>query len=195
MRRKRGLSKITMSWTKKKNHPLMEPRETDLLVKYARRCKIHFVEIGTYKGGASSLISKCLSDDVKLTTIDIFRKASKASISQPLREIIPTYEEAKRTIEEQGDVSKVEIVKGNSWRIGKNWKGEIDILFIDGDHSYEGVKKDFINWEPHVVKGGYILMHDANFKGVKKMMKEISKSSRFSFKERVCELVVIKKMN
>jgi predicted O-methyltransferase YrrM len=192
---KPSASKVAMSWTKKKNPPLMEPIETDLLIKYVKKCKIHFVEIGTYKGGSTSIISKYLPNDVHLTTIDIFKKASEISISQPIKEKLPTYEEAKKTIEEQGNISKVEIIKGNSWKIAKNWKRKIDILFIDGDHSYEGVKRDFSNWEPYLVRGGYILMHDVNFKGVKKFIKEILKNPRFFFKERAGQLAVIKKLN
>jgi cephalosporin hydroxylase len=37
---------------------------------------------------------------------------------------------------------------------------EIDVLFIDGDHSYEGVKKDFEMYSPLVKKGGIIAFHD-----------------------------------
>jgi len=36
----------------------------------------------------------------------------------------------------------------------------IDFLFIDGDHSYEGVKMDFEMYSPLVRKGGIIAFHD-----------------------------------
>ncbi len=36
----------------------------------------------------------------------------------------------------------------------------IDVLFIDGDHSYAGVKADFELWAPLVRSGGWILFHD-----------------------------------
>jgi hypothetical protein len=32
--------------------------------------------------------------------------------------------------------------------------------FIDGDHNYEQVQKDFYNLLPHIVDDGYILLHD-----------------------------------
>lgn len=37
---------------------------------------------------------------------------------------------------------------------------KLDILFIDADHSYEGVKKDFEMYSPLVRKGGIIAFHD-----------------------------------
>jgi cephalosporin hydroxylase len=35
-----------------------------------------------------------------------------------------------------------------------------DVLIIDGDHSYAGVKSDFVNFAPMVKRGGYILIDD-----------------------------------
>lgn len=37
-----------------------------------------------------------------------------------------------------------------------------DVLFIDGDHSYEGVKHDWENYAPMLGKGGLLVMHDVN---------------------------------
>ncbi|MCS7366302.1 MAG: class I SAM-dependent methyltransferase [archaeon YNP-WB-062] len=36
----------------------------------------------------------------------------------------------------------------------------MDFLFIDGDHTYEGVKKDFEMYSPLVRGGGIIAFHD-----------------------------------
>jgi predicted O-methyltransferase YrrM len=37
---------------------------------------------------------------------------------------------------------------------------KLDFLFIDGDHTYEGVKKDFEMYQEFVRDGGYIAFHD-----------------------------------
>jgi hypothetical protein len=37
---------------------------------------------------------------------------------------------------------------------------QLDYLFIDGDHRYEGVRRDFLLYAPHVRKGGMIAFHD-----------------------------------
>lgn len=51
----------------------------------------------------------------------------------------------------------------------------IQVLFIDGDHSYEGVKTDCENLFPLLAPGGYVGFHDHNnvaFSGVKKAAEE-----------------------
>ena len=39
-------------------------------------------------------------------------------------------------------------------------EGELDFLFIDGDHTYEGVKKDYEDYKKYVKDGGWIGFHD-----------------------------------
>jgi predicted O-methyltransferase YrrM len=62
---------------------------------------------------------------------------------------------------------------------------EIDFLFIDGDHTYEGVKQDFEMYSPLVADDGLIGLHDIahpfNDKDsspydVKRFWKEVSKN-------------------
>lgn len=57
-------------------------------------------------------------------------------------------------------------IKGYSTEVAKDWKEEIDLLFIDGDHG-EGIltapTDDFFAWEKFVKKGGIIMMHDYHF--------------------------------
>jgi len=36
----------------------------------------------------------------------------------------------------------------------------IDMLFIDADHNYESVKKDFIKFEKKLLPGGVVMFHD-----------------------------------
>ena len=52
-------------------------------------------------------------------------------------------------------------------------KDEIDMIFIDGDHSYSGVKTDVDLYFPKLKKGGIICMHDYGWaEGVKKVVHE-----------------------
>ncbi len=67
----------------------------------------------------------------------------------------------------------------------------IDTLFIDGDHTYEGVKKDIEAWMPKVKKGGTIIFHDYKrdraHEGVEQAVDEIkSQLSTFRCERYIC---------
>jgi hypothetical protein len=44
----------------------------------------------------------------------------------------------------------------------KDWDEAIDVLFIDGDHTYEGCLDDWKNFSPFVKKGGWVVFHDCD---------------------------------
>jgi predicted O-methyltransferase YrrM len=41
----------------------------------------------------------------------------------------------------------------------------IELIFIDGDHEYDGVKKDFVVWYPKIIENGIMAFHDAGRTG------------------------------
>jgi len=63
--------------------------------------------------------------------------------------------------------------------------GPFDLLFLDGDHTYEGVAEDFRLWSPHVREGGLIAFHDTvvngtrDEPGVRKFVEELKRTWRW----------------
>ncbi len=55
-------------------------------------------------------------------------------------------------------------VLGDSKEVGKSWDQKvdekIDMLFIDGDHSEEGIRGDLEAWIPHMKDEGIVAVHD-----------------------------------
>ena len=59
---------------------------------------------------------------------------------------------------------------------------KLDFLFIDGDHSYNGVKLDFEMYAPMVRENGLIAFHDiaGRWDGVREFWTEIKQTYRYS---------------
>lgn len=107
------------------------------------------VEIGGLYGGMSAVLGLS-QPKAKVTVIDNFswspladRKASKGEL-------------LKNT--SACGALNVDVIAGDSRVIGQKWKGgAIDLLWIDGGHSYEFVYADLENFGPHAK---VIALHD-----------------------------------
>ncbi len=67
-------------------------------------------------------------------------------------------------------VSNVRLMPTTTREAATTWSELIDYLYVDADHSYEGVRADLEAWVPHVRPGGLILGDDygnRSFPGVK----------------------------
>lgn len=66
------------------------------------------------------------------------------------------------------------IIKGDFGDISTIWSKEIDILHIDGFHTYEAVSSDFNNWSKFLNINSVVLFHDVDlFDGVRKFFSEL----------------------
>lgn len=52
--------------------------------------------------------------------------------------------------------------QGDSSDIAMQYDWTVKVLFIDGDHSYEGCKADIDAWYPKMAKDGVMLFHDCD---------------------------------
>jgi hypothetical protein len=72
------------------------------------------------------------------------------------------------------------------WRgsdeLAKEWGRPVSVLFIDGDHTYKGVKADWRNFSKFVKAGGVIFFHDCDetSPGVVQLFKEIKDDPNFT---------------
>jgi predicted O-methyltransferase YrrM len=80
--------------------------------------------------------------------------------------------------------------------------GGIDFIFIDGDHSYDGLRADWEAWSPRVIPGGIVALHDSrSYDGrdiesagsVQFTRDVIARDPRFSVVDTVDSLTVLKR--
>lgn len=62
----------------------------------------------------------------------------------------------------EGDTGDFEMLEGESVETARKFHDRIDLLFVDADHSYEGVRADIAEWIGKVPSGGIIVFHDYN---------------------------------
>jgi predicted O-methyltransferase YrrM len=134
--------------------PVQIRKEIAGLLKALEKLKPKYIlEIGVAQGGNMFLFSRIATKDAKIIGLDWGRRGllwrmplfkSFAMKNQKI-ELIHGDSHQKKTLEE----------------IEKSLEGnKVDFLFIDGDHTYEGVKKDFEMYNHLVRKGGLIAFHD-----------------------------------
>jgi cephalosporin hydroxylase len=142
------------------------------------------VEIGTDEGGTLFLWTRVAAPDALLVAVDtrplgvlgqrspyaLVRKGL-ARKQQRIELVMPGNSQIQATVE------RVRGITGGR---------PVDFLFIDGDHSYDGVKRDFELWSPLVRSGGLIAFHDMrpdHPDGVPRLWAELRE--RFETEERI----------
>ena len=123
--------------------------ELALLLKYSRGAKV-LVEIGCYEGATTVALARNAASG-EVHSIDPFL-AGRTGICYG-------YWIARLQIRRQG-LRNVQLIRAFSHQAVKQFQSEIDFLFIDADHSWEGIERDWSDWFPKVRQGGLIAMHD-----------------------------------
>lgn len=126
------------------------------------------VEIGSYLGASTCFLAEGLLNSSANGHVYAVDTWTNAAMSEGERD---TYSEFLNNIEPYKDI--VTPLQGFSADISKTFHHKIDLLFVDGDHSYEGARNDLENWLPKVREGGYVVCHDYSWaKGVQRAVKE-----------------------
>jgi cephalosporin hydroxylase len=71
-------------------------------------------------------------------------------------------------------------IRGGSLQVARQFSEKIDLLFLDGDHSYAGCHCDAEAWLPKLRPGGIIVFHDTWAEGVWRTIQEFVKPLEIS---------------
>jgi predicted O-methyltransferase YrrM len=112
----------------------------------------HVVEVGRFSGGTAVLLALAAraSGRPGVVSIDVNR--------------LPGADYFCRA---NGVDTEVQLLDGDSEALAAGWRDlqtdpGISLLFIDADHSFEGVVRDLSAWGPYIVDGGTIALHDTS---------------------------------
>lgn len=121
----------------------MEPWEVRYIFNVCKTSKIGIIETGRWFGGSTLVLASASNSSVH--SFDIGPKDD-----EKLKKIIQKY-----------SYDNINLYVDDSQRTRLKEDIKYDILFIDGDHSYEGCYNDLNNWFPNLKKGGHVILHDS----------------------------------
>ena len=115
------------------------------------------VEIGTASGGTLFCWNALADPEAAIISLDLPNGIHGGGYPRWKRALYQTF---------AGPRQKLHLLRGDSHspamlqRLQALLPGRVDFLFIDGDHTYAGVKQDYETYAPLVKPGGLIVFHD-----------------------------------
>jgi predicted O-methyltransferase YrrM len=115
------------------------------------------VEIGSASGWSACVVGSALKANGagKLYAIDPHMTTAWNDGT-----LVDTYPVMSANLQRLGLEEYVEIILQTSQEAARGWVRQIDMIFIDGDHSYEGVKSDWELFLPHMNPFTLVVFHD-----------------------------------
>lgn len=128
------------------------------------------LEIGSYCGKSTIYLgTACRENKGILFSIDHHRGSEEQQpgeeyfdpeLLDPQALRMDTFPHFRHTIESVGLEETVVPLVSRSDVVARAWAIPLGLVFIDGGHSYEAACTDYTLWSPHVLPGGYVLIHD-----------------------------------
>ena len=176
----RGLEDLTFLFSSNQlSHGIasLQIDEAGLLFRLARDLGAQpIVEIGRFKGGSTLLLASAMDPAAELWSYDL-HVALREDMSGPQLD-----SELVAALERYGLRDRVHLVVGDS-RSADPPPQRAGLIFVDGDHTYEGARADYERWRELLAPGGHLLFHDAvdtggygnHYPGVVRLAAEITR--------------------
>jgi MMP 1-O-methyltransferase len=140
------------------------------------------VEIGSFKGRSTVMLAKVASHYGCGPVVAIDPHNSPILLDHQANREASSYQDFLDSIHTAGVSAHVESHAAYSKEVAISWNRPIRVLWIDGDHSYEGAKNDLDGFFPHLVPQSVLAYHDAlnNFPGpIRVFVEDVLHSDRF----------------
>jgi MMP 1-O-methyltransferase len=120
------------------------------------------VEIGVYEGASAVALCARLAPGAELHLVDPFGAHPDALPADWGASEWATRRAVTRALRRRGaPAPRVSWHVALSHEVAAGWTGEVDLVFIDGDHSEAGCALDWSAWRRFVTPGGHVVFHDA----------------------------------
>ena len=122
-------------------------------------------EIGSYLGASTAFLAAAASRKCgQVHAIDTWQ--NDAMRCEPTEDTFQRFEENTKPFR-----NFITTHRGRAEAV-KDQIPPVDLLFIDGDHSYEGTKANLIDYAGKIKPGGILALHDITYDGVKRAVQD-----------------------
>lgn len=120
-----------------------------------------YVETGSYLGCSALLVAHSSSSNVTIWAHDIWVTDWSELKGNPPPEVNDYFYEFYNAVKRNKFENRIIPIRGNSaYTLGIHDDESIDLIFVDGDHSYEGCFDDLKKAWPKLKMDGTMLLHD-----------------------------------
>jgi predicted O-methyltransferase YrrM len=164
------------------------------------------VEVGSYCGKSACYIGQaCKENKTYLMTIDHHRGSEEQQYGEEYfdpeeynydKKIVDTLPTLLKNIQKFRFEEVILPVINSSELASKDIENNIDLVFIDGSHTFESTRKDYVSWKNKIRIGGILAIHDVYDSEVEggqapKEIYEKALSENFKLLKRVNSLVAL----
>lgn len=129
--------------------------ERETLYAFAKG-KRRVVEIGVWQGLNTEKFRRIMAPDGILYAVDPFPRGRLGFSS------VKAIARSNVAKSNNGNIVWMECLGSEAAALYKaRNEGPVDFIFIDGDHTYDGIKGDWDAWMPLVAAGGIVSLHDS----------------------------------
>lgn len=129
------------------------PVELDALERHAVGAR-QALEIGTYQGVSAARIAGALAPGGLLYCVDPWPGTEG-------RQNNPCWSICQRHLLRSGVQSRIRVLRGYSGEVAGQIPDKLDFAFVDGDHSWGGIKTDWTIISEKMLSGGVVCLHDS----------------------------------
>ncbi|MGZ4383524.1 MAG: class I SAM-dependent methyltransferase [Gaiellaceae bacterium] len=119
------------------------------------------VEIGSHLGRSTILLALAAPEGVSIVAIDPFGLEAGDGAAASTDSGQQNLERFRSNLERAGVEHRVQHVRDFSSRALDRVGGSVDLLYVDGSHSFRDARADVRQWGDRVCDGGTMLIHDS----------------------------------
>ena len=144
--------------------------EAAALYQLAANAQAPILEVGSYCGKSTIYLGAAAQQNQNTVyAVDHHRGSEEHQLGEEYHDpdlydnsiaLMDTFKEFRKNMRASNLEDTVVPIVASSQAAARSWNTALDLVFIDGGHSFEAAHMDYRSWASHVKIGGFLAIHD-----------------------------------